>query len=100
MDITQKGKKGTVGGLKDVQSLCTSTSCHPMFFRGLYVLELWLNGIQGAGGMRCPLAADGCVQILQKQKNSSSQVDELQVHPQCNIHINDVAWRHPLIVEK
>lgn len=46
-------------------------------------------------------AADECVQILEKQKNSfHSQLDELQVHLQCNAHINDVAWRHPLIVEK
>lgn len=35
-----------------------------------------------------------------KARRSHSQADELQVHPLCSIHINDVAWRHPLIVEK
>lgn len=33
-------KKEVVGGRKDVQSLGTSTLCHPVFFRALYALEL------------------------------------------------------------
>lgn len=48
-------KNKLVRGLKGVPSLCTLTSCHPMFFRGLYVPELsvWKESKVKEGGMCC-----------------------------------------------